>query len=281
MKMVKWFKKVLDTTASSTETDPTMFEVQKQSLHFTAAAEGVWDELESDHEGHVRWQLPAYVSVEVFPHEAGTECFIIASLNKQGWSGTSRGDGLTVYACGNRTDFDFRTQVFASFPKVKRHASVRLEPKAWNTMDLALSESHAVYFINGIRIATMSIRPGELPSPTPFIGMYGFSHSYNARNFRVRSLRPQILTMGPCLQLSPGLSRIACTNLAGDEVCFLEFEGCKDKTPNLRQLLQSAADSQGKELLLIDESLENYRLVTSDGRLIPFQSLKSLVTEFT
>lgn len=276
MKMVNSLKKYLETTASSTENDPTMFEVSVHSLHFVAAAVGVWDDLESDHEGHVRWQLPAYVSVEVLPPEASTECFIIATLDKQEWN---RGDGLTVCGCGNRTDFDFRTKVFGKFPQVQRHANVRLNPKTWNTMDLALSETRAVYFINGIRVATMLIRPGELPSPTPFIGMYGFSSPYKARNFRVQSLKPQILTMAPCLPLSQGQSRIACTNLAGEEVCCLEFQADSGMTPNVRQLLELAAQNQGKELLLIDESLENYRLITIDGRLIPFLSLNSLVTD--
>lgn len=276
MEMVKSLKKFLGTTEAATKTDPTTFQVPIHSLHFVAAAVGVWDELESDHEGHVRWQLPAYVSVEVLPHGVDTECFIIASLDKQGWD---RGDGLTVCACGNRTDFDFRTQVFGRFPQVQRHANVRLKPKTWNTMDLALSETRAVYFINGIRVATMLIRPGELPSSTPFIGMYGFTTSYAARKFRIRSLKPQILTIGPCLPLSQGISRIACTNLAGEEVCCLEFAGDTDMTPNVSQLLQLAAENQGKELLLIDESLENYRLITTDGRLIPLNSLNSLVTD--
>lgn len=141
-------------------------------------------------------------------------------------------------------------------------------------MEFALSERRATYLINGQKIATIELRSGELPSPTPFIGLYGFSTSYKARNFRIRSLRPHVTTVQPIWQ-QPGnfqkLSAVCCLNaVTGLEICTLDADGAQ---LTLQALMEAVAAQLAIPVLLFGEGLENMQLVLAEGGLIPLEML--------
>lgn len=250
------------------------------AMHFGATAVGHWDDLEQDSAGHVRWRLPVHASVDVFPPGSTTECFIIATDNKLGWG--QGGDGFTVGASVGCCDFDFRTKVFGRFPDaVQRHSKVKLEQKQWNTMELALSENRAVYFLNGKQVATIEFKGGELPSKAPFIGLYAFTAAYKARNFKMRSLQPRIVTMQPIWHQPDHyqkLRAVCCSSaVAGLEVCTLDAKDSNDALLTLKALVDAVAAGLGMPALLFGEGLENLKFVTVDGRLIPLGELATSV----
>lgn len=255
-------------------------DMSQGTMCFGATAVGHWDDLEQDSAGHVRWRLPLHASVDVFPPGSNTECFIIATDNKRGWG--QDGDGFTVCASADSCDFDFRTKVFGKFPNaVRRHNKVQLNQKQWNTMELALSEKHATYFLNGERIATIEFTGDDLPSTTPFIGMYAFTTSYKARNFRIRSLQPRIVTMQPIWH-QPGhtqnLRAICCSSaVAGLEFCTLDAKNSDGALLTLQAVVDAVAAELGMPALLFGEGLDNLQFVTVDSRLIPLGKLATSV----
>eukprot|EP00930_Biecheleria_cincta_P007166 TRINITY_DN108325_c0_g1_i1.p1 TRINITY_DN108325_c0_g1~~TRINITY_DN108325_c0_g1_i1.p1 ORF type:complete len:272 (-),score=39.98 TRINITY_DN108325_c0_g1_i1:114-929(-) len=247
-------------------------DMSQDTMYFGATAVGHWDDLEQDSAGHVRWKLPLHASVDVLPPGSNTECYMVATENKRGWG--QDGDGFTVCASADCCDFAFRTKVFGRFPdSVRRHNKGLLNQKQWNTMELALSEKHATYFLNGKQIATIEFRGDELPSKTPFIGMYAFTTSYKARNFRMRSLQPRIVTMQPIWH-QPGHSQhlraVCCSSaVAGFELCTLDAKNSDDTQLTLQTLVDSVAAKLGIPALLFGGGLDSLQFVTVDGRLIP------------
>lgn len=190
--------------------------------------------------------LPIYVRAEVYPPAGNTECILIATRNRlrhgQG------GDGLTAYACVNRTSFSFRTRVFAGFPSsVRQHARALLQQQQWNEISMALSEKHATYWINGKQIASLKIGRGDLPGDPGvqlYLGLVSYSTEYLVRRFDV-SRDPRLLTFicsseeiraanvwkqriitlhATTLDKGPSCNAvsISCTNIAGEQVAVFE-----------------------------------------------------------
>jgi len=128
------------------------------------------------------FDLPVYVRVSVMPSDNDeAECFIIATENKKGWG--HGGDGLTVTGAVDRTDFDFRFQVFGKFlRKVERHSSVKLAKNSWNEIALALGETRSCYWANGAKVASCEYVEDELPTEKPFIGVYAFKQEVSVKH---------------------------------------------------------------------------------------------------
>jgi len=140
---------------------------------------GTKEDFSIDDDGCIQWSLPVYVRAKFWPLADNTECFWIVTKNRLGWD---TGDGITAQATSGENHFSFRTEVFGHFPEEDLRTHVRLKPQEWNEMALALTESHATYWVNGTRIATMRFAD-DLPSLTPYIGVYGFTTAYSVRNF--------------------------------------------------------------------------------------------------
>eukprot|EP00931_Biecheleriopsis_adriatica_P057146 TRINITY_DN33898_c0_g1_i1.p1 TRINITY_DN33898_c0_g1~~TRINITY_DN33898_c0_g1_i1.p1 ORF type:complete len:772 (+),score=163.10 TRINITY_DN33898_c0_g1_i1:106-2421(+) len=160
------------------------FKVPKGAMVFPTPVKVDTTLLHDKDDSAIRWKLPVTVSVELFPEELESECFLVASGNMHGWG--KGGDALTAFAAVSRDDFTFRTKVFGAFPpKVQRHAKARLTLQAWNQMEMTISKTSATYSINSVKIATVTFEAGDLPSVTPLLGLYAFGHAYQARNFTV------------------------------------------------------------------------------------------------
>merc|ERR1719454_1431572 len=110
-------------------------------------------------------------------------------------------------------------------------------------MTLVLSERRALYTINGQTVATLDVAERMLPTPTPFIGIYGFTSDYTMRNFNVYSLQPRIWTLHPRWEPSqastrePELVGVSCTNISGEEVAKLDDWGAS--VPSAQDLVES------------------------------------------
>jgi len=241
------------------------------------------------------------VTVEVFPPERETECFLVATRNKKGW--LESGDGITACAAVARCDFDFRYDVFGGFfSKGHRYANRWLTQNSWNTMALALREDAAVYFINEEQVHSVEIPPRVLPTTTPCLGVYGFTTAYRAKHFAVRALRPQVLTLLPfpkstkdkersarvsvanvagrsCKRKNPTLpdkessAPVSVTNMAGKEICQLS-----DQAWTAVSAYKAVADKVGVSPLITLPGLQTLYLVRRDGSMIdcsetPLESL--------
>mmetsp|Transcript_14070 Transcript_14070/g.38486 ORF Transcript_14070/g.38486 Transcript_14070/m.38486 type:complete len:316 (-) Transcript_14070:233-1180(-) len=186
-----------------------------------------------------RVHLPIYFRAEVFPPSRNTECILIATHNRREWG--RGGDGLTAYASVSRTDFSFRTNIFASFPAgVVQHSRKMLHQAQWNELSMAISERTATYWINGVRIATVTFGRGELPPAELYVGLLSYAERFSVRRFDV-SRDPQvlqtvcdrselrdlglfkvrILTVNVTAMDEHTLS-IACTSIAGE--CVASFD---------------------------------------------------------
>jgi len=251
------------------------FDVPKHTMLFHDPA-GVEDDVERDASGAIRWRLPVLVKVDVFPPDANTECFIIATENKKQWG--NGGDGLTVCASVDRTDFDFRYEVFGQFfDRGRRFAHVTLKRGQWNSMALALHEESAVYFINDRQIASVdSLR--ELPTKTPAIGVYGFTTSYRARHFSVRPIRPQVLTMLPVSSKEvAGRGAVSVATIAGKELLTLSQEDLEEMLP--LEVYRRVSAELGIRPLITLPGLQTLCLVRRDGSIVEVMSKSSLKFE--
>jgi len=173
----------------------------------------------------------------VFPPADGTECFLIATLNRQHFG--QGGDGLTAYSAVHRTDFTFRSGVFSSFPLVVRHSKARLRPRQWNELSMALSDHRATYWINGQRLATCVIKEGDLPSTEVYVGLVSYSTEYRVRRFDI-SRDPQVLSwlmirvITLHARLQDGVVSVSCTGMSGDELANLEVGAATQLLPETR-----------------------------------------------
>lgn len=244
------------------------YDVAMNAMVFPVPQEEPEKPFELDEDGHVRWELPVHVEVEVWPKGGTTECFLIASQDKKGWGGG--GDGLTVTSCVNRDDFTFRAEVFGKFPAVEVHHSQRLRMGEWNHFALTLSEQRATYWINHVRIATCNFKPGDLPTTRPFIGLYGFTSTYRARRFRA-SREPDMLApiLDRVLTLSPaekdGQLYFVCTALSGEEVACVGGIGPRGWRGK-RMLFEEVQTEIAKRLSTAACCL---KLLFPDGTLMP------------
>lgn len=227
-------------------------------------------------DGMVRVQLPIYVRAEVFPPNAGTECMLIATSNCRYWG---QGDGLTAYSCVRRTDFHFRTRVFDRFPtRVRRHCHERLQEGRWNELSMALSENYATYWINGKRIATMTVTGGDIPAAELYVGLISYDSAYRVRGLDVSRdpellqaickrdemhalgiLKERILTMFVTCG-DNNLVSISCTSIAGGQVA--SFEGILSTT------LLKAFRGMLSERLELNQHRDELRLVLPNGVLL-------------
>lgn len=122
---------------------------------------------ETDDEGCSRFDLPVYVRVEVLHLGEGREPFLIVSSDKKDWN--EGGDGLTASA---GDDFNYRTQVFGEFPNnVRDYNGCGLNVGEWNELAMVISETKAIYWINGRPRASIVFEEGDLPTVKPFIGL--------------------------------------------------------------------------------------------------------------
>merc|ERR1719156_350159 len=78
--------------------------------------------------------------------------------------------------------------------------------------------------MNGTKIASCSFQDGELPTTTPFIGIYGFNGSYEVRGFTISR---DALRLAPVLDTLVTLhyegSQIVGTSLSGSRMIELEI----------------------------------------------------------
>mmetsp|Transcript_119558 Transcript_119558/g.283927 ORF Transcript_119558/g.283927 Transcript_119558/m.283927 type:complete len:297 (+) Transcript_119558:36-926(+) len=252
------------------------FDVPKHTMLFHDPA-GVEDDVERDASGAIRWRLPLLVTVEVFPPDANTECFIIATENKKQWG--NGGDGLTVCASVDRTDFDFRYEVFGQFfDRGRRFAHVKLKRGQWNSMALAVHEESAVYFINDRQVHSVEISPRELPTKTPAIGVYGFTTSYRARHFSVRPIRPQVLTMLPVSSKEvAGKGAVSVATIAGKELLTMSQEDLEEMLP--LEVYRWVSAELGIRPLITLPGLQTLCLVRRDGSIVEVMSKSSLKFE--
>jgi len=212
------------------------------------------EDLTPDAEGHVRFALPVFVRVEVFPRQDDTECFLIATLNKRSFG--RGGDGLTIYGSVNRTDFTFRTSVFDGHPDVIRHNHVKLRRGEWNEMGLAIGEHQATYWINRVPVATCILEEGDLPSNALFFGLTCYAHDYQFRRFDVSRdptalsvFNDRVLTLQGTIE--NGTLRVRCLNMSGSEVATFDATDATELLPGtevvaLRELRAHPCEEHGE-----------------------------------
>lgn len=222
--------------------------------------------------------LPIYVRAEVFPLAANTECILVATCNRRKYG--QGGDGLTAYGSVDRSDFDFRTEVFNGFPaNVTRHdRRTKLRPNVWNEMSLLLSDREVTYWINGTRVASMPFSRSRLPETDLHVGFVSYSTPYRIRGFdvsrdpRVLKLmysnedlcglslfRERVFTLQGSLLPDRDCLSLWCMNIAGEEVA--RFDAVPAGTL-LREFRTMLAD----QLRMTEFDIA--RLVLSNGDLL-------------
>jgi len=113
--------------------------------------------------------LPVRIEYEVKPGAQNSECIGVFSHSQADW-GDANADGLTWYLAPHRTDFTFRTGLFAGFPELShafnlsRYARRRqLKPNKWHSVVVDLCSNSASYSVNGTATGKAALRPGDVP----------------------------------------------------------------------------------------------------------------------
>eukprot|EP00929_Paragymnodinium_shiwhaense_P073788 TRINITY_DN37695_c0_g1_i3.p1 TRINITY_DN37695_c0_g1~~TRINITY_DN37695_c0_g1_i3.p1 ORF type:complete len:309 (-),score=22.89 TRINITY_DN37695_c0_g1_i3:544-1470(-) len=215
------------------------------------------------------FELPFYFRAEVLPEARNTECVLVATSNKRPFDYQGDGDyadGVTAYASVDRTCFSIRLNLFRRCPRrMVVHNYEVLKQGEWNELGMAMSEERAVYWINGVRIATAFFNEFELPASILHVGFVSKATGFKYRNFdlsrdplvinHLYSGRVITLTATATQEEDAAAISVSCTAINGEELAILDVGRASQLLPGTRVRLDARASAKRASDREEDESL--------------------------